>query len=74
MDKDEASPLVTVVARYQARARAGDEAVGVLARHVAPTWGEPGCISFSSYRDAGDPDRFALYEEYADERAWQDHR
>jgi quinol monooxygenase YgiN len=46
----------------------------ILARHVSATRAEPGCISFSAYRDADDPDRFALHEEYANERAFQEHR
>ena len=53
---------------------AGDEVASLLAAHVAASQAEAGCVSFRAYRDAADPDRFALHERYVDERALPEHR
>jgi quinol monooxygenase YgiN len=74
MVDDETNPVVTVIAHLRSRAGAGDEVTSVLATHAAATRAEPGCVSFRAYRDAADPDRFALHEEYTSERAFQEHR
>jgi quinol monooxygenase YgiN len=74
MAKHGTSAGVTVIAEYQARPGTGDEVAKVLARHVAATRAEPGCISFIAYRDPDDSHHFALYERYADENAFQEHR
>jgi quinol monooxygenase YgiN len=74
MIQHEASAAVTVIAAYQAEAGKGDEVAAALARHVAATRAEPGCVSFIAYRDPDDPDHFALYEQYTDENAFQAHR
>jgi len=34
---------------------------------------EPGNLSFRAWRSAGDPNRFLVYEEYADDAAFRDH-
>ena len=52
----------------------GDEVVRILARHIPASRAEPGCITFVAYRDHEDPDHFALFEQYVDERAHQAHR
>jgi quinol monooxygenase YgiN len=74
MTEDETDALVTVIAEYQAHAGRGDEVATILARHVAATRAEPGCVNFTAYRDPADPDHFALHEEYTDENAFQAHR
>lgn len=66
--------MVTVIAEYQAHSGNGDAVAMALARHVTATRAEPGCVSFTGYRDPDDPDHFALYEQYADENAFQAHR
>jgi quinol monooxygenase YgiN len=66
--------MLTVIAEYQARAGKGAEIAGVLARHTAATRAEPGCVTFIAYQDHGDPDHFALYEQYVDEAAFETHR
>jgi quinol monooxygenase YgiN len=65
---------VTVIAEYQARYGEGDEVAAVLARHVAATRAEPGCLTFIAYRDPADPDHFLLYEQYTGEDAFEAHR
>jgi quinol monooxygenase YgiN len=74
MTKNGTSAGVTVIAEYQARAGTGDEVAKVLARHVTATRAEPGCVTFIAYRDPDDPGHFALYEQYTDENAFQEHR
>jgi quinol monooxygenase YgiN len=70
---DETNAVVTVIAQ-RSRAGAGDEVASLLAAHVTASQAEAGCVSFRAYRDAADPDRFALHEQYVDERALPEHR
>ena len=74
MAEHEPGAALTVIAEYQAHAGMGDEVAMALARHVTATRAEPGCVSFTAYRDPDDPDHFVLYEQYADENAFQTHR
>jgi quinol monooxygenase YgiN len=66
--------VLTVVAHYRATPGKGDEVEAILARHVAATRAEPGCVTFLASRSEDDPDRFLLYEQYVDESAFQAHR
>ena len=43
-------------------------------RRTGPSEAEPGCLCFLVNRSAADPDRFVLYEQYADEAAFRAHR
>jgi (4S)-4-hydroxy-5-phosphonooxypentane-2,3-dione isomerase len=74
MVDDETNAVVTIIAQCRSRAGAGDEVASLLAAHAAASRAETGCVSFRAYRDAADPDRFALHEQYADEQALQEHR
>lgn len=74
MAEQEPHAAVTVMAEYQAHVGKGDEVAMILARHVTATRAEPGCVTFTAYRDPDDPDHFALYEQYTDEHAFQAHR
>jgi quinol monooxygenase YgiN len=66
--------MVTVIAHYVAKPGTADDIAATLAQHVAATRAEPGCLEFSACRDVDDPDRFALFEQYVDEAAFQSHR
>jgi quinol monooxygenase YgiN len=66
--------VLVVIARYQAKPGEGDAVAAILARHTAQTRAEPGCLAFLGNRSAEDGDRFVLYEQYADEAAFQAHR
>ena len=68
------SLMVTVIAQYQTSPGNGDAVAKVLALHVPATRAEPGCLEFIALRADDDPDRFALYECYVDEAAFQSHR
>lgn len=65
---------MVVVARYQAQPGKGDEVASILAGHLAQTRAEPGCVSFLVNGAEDDGDRFVLYEQYADEAAFEAHR
>jgi quinol monooxygenase YgiN len=66
--------VVTIVARYRAKPGAGDGVAEALARHVAATRAEPGCVQFDACRSKDDPDEFVLYEKYVDDAAFESHR
>jgi quinol monooxygenase YgiN len=66
--------MVTVVARYQVQPGMGDRVAEVLAKHVAATRTEPGCIQFVAYRSQKDSEQFLLYEQYVDDEAFEAHR
>jgi quinol monooxygenase YgiN len=66
--------MLTAIAQYQAQSGEGDRIAIVLAKHVAATRAEPGCLQFVAYRSAEDADRFLLYEQYVDDAAFEAHR
>ena|SRR5579859_1718686 len=66
--------MLTVVARYRTRIGAGDAVAAVLARHVAATRAEEGCLQFDACRSLDNGDEFVLVEKYRDEGAFQSHR
>ena len=66
--------MLVVIARYRTRAGKGDEVASVLALHRPATVAEPGCRAFVVNRSQDDGDRFVLYEQYADEAAFEAHR
>lgn len=66
--------MLVVIAQYRTRAGKGDEVASVLALHRPATVAEPGCRAFVVNRSQDDGDRFVLYEQYADEAAFEAHR
>jgi quinol monooxygenase YgiN len=47
----------------------------IMTEHARGTQAEEkGCLAFGVYVDPGDPNRYALYERYADEAALDAHR
>lgn len=66
--------MITVIARYQTQPGRGNEVASILSRHIPPSRAEPGCLAFVVNRSVDDPDHFVLYEQYADEPAFQAHR
>ena len=47
--------VLTIIANYHAKPGKGDEVAAILARHVALTRAEPGCIQFLVNRSEDDP-------------------
>ncbi|HUD39534.1 MAG TPA: putative quinol monooxygenase [Streptosporangiaceae bacterium] len=66
--------MITVVARYRVSEGSEDLVATVLAKHVAATRLEPGCLRFIAYRSRTSPRQFLLYEQYTDEEALASHR
>jgi quinol monooxygenase YgiN len=66
--------MLTVIARYTAQSGKADLVAATLAKHVAATRTEPGCVQFVAYRSQQDRDRFVLYEQYVDDEAFDAHR
>jgi quinol monooxygenase YgiN len=51
-----------------------EEAAAQLTKLVAPSRGEPGCVTYVLHRDPQDPAKFMFYEEFRSEHALQEHR
>jgi (4S)-4-hydroxy-5-phosphonooxypentane-2,3-dione isomerase len=66
--------MLTVIARYQVQTGTGDLVATTLAKHVAATRTEPGCLQFVAYRSRKDPEQFVLYEQYINDEALEAHR
>jgi quinol monooxygenase YgiN len=66
--------MMTVIARYRTRPHRGDEVAHILVGHVSATRAEPGCLAFIVNRATDEPDEFILFEQYADEAAFEAHR
>jgi quinol monooxygenase YgiN len=66
--------VLTVIAMYKTKPGKSDEVAAILARHVAATRAEPGCVQFVANRSGKDPDRFVLFEQYVDEASFDAHR
>jgi quinol monooxygenase YgiN len=66
--------VITVIARYRTQPGAGHTVAAVLAKHVAATRAEEGCLEFMACRSRENRDEFVLYEKYVDEDAFEAHR
>jgi autoinducer 2-degrading protein len=66
--------MLTVIARYQVQTGMGDLVATTLAKHIAATRTEPGCVQFLVYRSRKDPEQFVLYEQFIDDEALDAHR
>ena len=62
-----------LTALWRAKAGCEDRVVAVLDELARATRAEPGCVQFQPNRSTADPTRFLLYEEYADEAAFEAH-
>jgi quinol monooxygenase YgiN len=50
-----------------------DAVAGLLAQMVPLSRAEPGCLQYDVHRDNDDPNRFFIFERYADEAALEAH-
>jgi autoinducer 2-degrading protein len=66
--------MITIIARYRTQPGAGDTVAAVLAKHIAATRAEEGCLQFVACRSRENGDEFVLYEKYIDEDAFEAHR
>jgi quinol monooxygenase YgiN len=66
--------MITVIVHYRAHPGNAERVAAVLAGHSKASEAEPGCLHFRAYQDTEDPERFALYEGYEDQAAFDAHR
>jgi quinol monooxygenase YgiN len=66
--------MITVIAHYRTHTDKTDEVRALLRQHSRASAAEAGCIQFLAHQDTDDPARFALYETYDDEAAFEAHR
>jgi quinol monooxygenase YgiN len=62
-----------LTAMWRAKAGCEDRGVAVLEELARATRAEPGCVQLRANRSTEDPAGFLLYEEYADEAAFEAH-
>jgi quinol monooxygenase YgiN len=62
-----------VAAHWRAKEGAEDRLAAVIDEMLAPSRAEPGNLFYQAQRSIEDPRLFFLYEQYADEAAYQAH-
>jgi quinol monooxygenase YgiN len=62
-----------VVARWRAKAGGEGRVVAVLDELTGASRAEPGCLGYQPHRSPEDPRDFLIYEQYADEAAFETH-
>src|SRR5919112_2724330 len=62
-----------VVAKWTTREGEADKVEEAIRELTPPSRGEPGNLFYQAHRDPEDPRHFYLYEQYADEAAYQAH-
>ena len=67
------SQPLTIVARIKAKPGREDALSSELARLVAPTLVEPGCLQYDFHRDLEDPGNFLFFENWATKDQWLAH-
>ena len=60
-------------AEFQAVPGAGDAVASLVAGYRRSVAEQPGAVRFDAHRLRDDPDRFFVYEEYADDAAFRAH-
>ena len=66
--------MLTIMVRYKSKPGMEDVMASALAKSVAATRREPGCLQFVIYRSVEKPDAFVIYEQYGDADAVAAHR
>ena len=62
-----------VAATYRVKAGEEEKVREILETMTPLSRAEPGCLYYQTHRSAEDPQVFFLYEQYADEAAYQTH-
>jgi quinol monooxygenase YgiN len=62
-----------VAALWRAKAGSEDRVAEIIGQLLEPSRAEPGCLFYQPHRSPDDPRLFFLYEQYADEAAYQAH-
>ena len=64
---------VTITVNLKAKPKFIDRLQKILTDLIAPSRGEPGCLTYDMLQSADDPQRFLLYMTWQDEEAFQRH-
>jgi quinol monooxygenase YgiN len=64
---------VVLAVTWVAREGESDAVAGLLRQLMPLSRAEPGCLQYDAHRDPDDPNRFFLFERYADEAALEAH-
>ena len=64
---------LTIVARIKARPGQENALATELAKLVAPTLAEAGCLQYDLHRDLEDPANFLFFENWATKQQWLAH-
>lgn len=67
------SKPLTIVARIKAKPGQEDALATELAKLVAPTLVEAGCLQYDFHRDLEDPGNFLFFENWATKDQWLAH-
>lgn len=62
-----------VLAKWTARGGEEERVRDALAKLIAPSRAEPGCIAYQPLRQIDDPSVFIIYEHYVDAAAYDAH-
>ena len=65
---------VVLAVTWVAQETESDAVADLLRRLIPLSRAEPGCLQYDAHRDPDDPDRFFLFERYADEAALEAHQ
>ena len=66
--------MITVIARWVAGEGRGEEVAALLGQVALASRAEKGCVSYQPLRHTANENAFAIYEQYLDEAAFEDHR
>jgi quinol monooxygenase YgiN len=64
---------LTIVARIKAKSGQESALAAELAKLVAPTLVEAGCLQYDFHRDLEDPGNFLFFENWATKEQWHAH-
>jgi autoinducer 2-degrading protein len=64
---------VVLAVTWVAKEGEADAVAAILRELSALSRAEPGCLSYDAHRDDDDPNRFFLFERYADQEAFGAH-
>ena len=67
------SQPLTIVARIKAKPGSENALAAALAKLVAPTLVEAGCLQYDFHRDLEDPGNFLFFENWATREQWLTH-
>ena len=62
-----------VAAQWRAKDGSEDRVATIIGELIGPSRAEPGCLFYQPHRSPDDPCLFFLYEQYADEAAYEAH-